>query len=114
MIQVNDLLDSTIAPLTIEKSDGTKLQLFQKDLSAGSVLDFVETEEGPERNAMLLRLVAQGICQEDGSPVFQTEEDMQRLREMPIRIFEQLSTAVVDAAGISASEDDEEGEEKNS
>lgn len=112
LISVEDLLGSTVTPFTITKSDGSEMTLYQKDLPAGAVLDFVETEEGSERNGALLVLVTQAVCQEDGTPVF-TPEDEDRLRDMPVRIFEQISTAVVAAAGLGG--DEEEGEEpKNS
>ena len=116
MINVNDLLVSAVTPFEITHSDGHSQTIFQKDLSAGAVLSFVETREGAERNAALLVLVAQAICQEDGSSVFVSEEDLARLEQMPVRIFQQLSDAVVEAAGIKSSDDDDkdEGGEGNS
>ena len=106
----NELLKSSITPIEVEKADGSLLTCYQRDLSAGDILDFVTYAEGKERNEALLKLVAKAIVDEDGTPVF-TNEDMTKLRNMPVRIFQQLSDAVVEAAGLGVT-DDEEGDEK--
>ncbi len=102
----NELLSSSITSFEVTKADGTTLTCYQRDLSAGDVLDFVHVEEGPKRNEALLRLVSLAIVEEDGTAVF-SGTDIGQLRDMPVKIFQQLSDAVVKAAGLEEVEEDE-------
>ncbi len=108
----NELLKSAITPISVEKADGSLLTCHMRDLSAGDILDFVTYEVGEVRNEALLQLVAKAIVEEDGTPVF-TDKDLKELRDMPVRIFQQLSDAVVRAAGLGEDDDKEGGEKGN-
>ena len=89
--------------LEIKMTDGRTGHVFRRDLPAGDVLDFVESEEGPERNEALMRLVARAIVNQDGSPKF-SEMDLGELRDMPVNIFQQMATAVTEASGVVVEE----------
>ena len=102
----NELLESFITSFEVTKTDGSKLTCYQQDICAGDVLDFVHVEEGPERNEALLRLISLAIVDEDGEQIFKGT-GMKQLRKMPVKIFEQLSNAVVEAAGLNTTEEDE-------
>ena len=100
-----DLLSpGKINELPITLTDGRDGLVYRRDLPAGNVIDFAESEEGPERNEMLLRLVAQAICKDtQGTPMF-SEMDLDELRNMPIGVFQQMATAVTEASGVTVGE----------
>lgn len=110
-----DLLrPSDIEKITLTLDNGEVGFVHQRELPTGVVIKFVQTPEGPERGEALLEMVAQGLCKDDGTRLFE-EHQMDELSNMPIKIFDQISTAVMEKAGINADvqPDGEEGEEGN-
>jgi len=78
-------------PLPLKDMDGI---VYIKPPSAGSVLAFTEQKEGRARNESLLKLIAEGVVDEKGDPLFDDSVAVEDLKKMSISVFNELATAV--------------------
>lgn len=98
-------------------------QVYLRPLPAGDVLDFMEQRQGESadvkggggdtkaRRKALMRLISRAVVHADGSPMF-SEEGMERLNDIPVLVFNEISAVVLEAAGIVVqSTEDSEGKD---
>jgi hypothetical protein len=96
-------------------------QVYLRPLPAGDVLDFMEQrqknlEPGASQKgnrSALMRLISRAVVHEDGKPMF-SEENMDRLNDIPVLVFNEISGVVLEAAGIVVGVGAEESEGKGS
>jgi hypothetical protein len=73
-----------------------------RQLAANDVMEFTDLPKDAttkERRLALMRLIARAVADENGKSLF-SEDDLGRLGEIPVVVFNELSEAVLDAAGI--------------
>jgi hypothetical protein len=104
--------DDLVSPLRIPElsKNGKPGIVYLKLLSAGDVLDFSEADEG-SRKERLLPLIAKAVVHQDGTPMF-SQEQVARLSEIRVDVFNRLSRAVTDKFNTMMSEEEESAKGK--
>ena len=74
--------------------DGDTGHVYVKDLPAGDVLVFTEMPEGPERNEGMMFLIAKALVDEDGNPLFTSEEEVREIKNVSMNVFNRLAQEV--------------------
>jgi len=99
-----------IAEIEINGKPGV---LFIRSLSALDVIDFagVETKTPQEQHDAMVKIITKSVVNEDGTPMFSSEADVEKLRNLRFKVFTAISSAVNDVAGLSAKVKDEAGKD---
>lgn len=96
-------LADLLAPGDLTKLDIPELNghVYIRAASAGAVMDFLEAGQGKLSMPAMLSVVAQSIVSEDGSPLFQSADDVAQLRNARMDVYTRLANAVTDKLGLA-------------
>ena len=84
--------------------------LFIRALSARDVLDFAGSEATtPDaQQAAMIKIITKAVVNQDGTPMFASEEDVEKLRDLRFKVFTAIVAAVNEVAGLGGTKAKEE------
>lgn len=105
--------ENPYTPLEIPEivKNGQPGVVYLKPLSTKAVIKFSKSQKDDNREDEILPLIVQALVNPDGTPIFRTEEDLARLQEMSMPVFNRISRAVM--AQIRGKDDTKEASESN-
>lgn len=86
--------DLTVVEVPELPKDGKPGIVYMRPLTAGVVIDMVVDSSNRPTGDALRTLISESICDKDGNPIFD-EENVDKLRDMRLDVFNRLSTAVM-------------------
>lgn len=95
----------------IPDADGNPGTVYVRAMSARDVLSLatLETKTTDEQQSAMIQIITKSVVNEDGTPMFPTAEDAERLRDLSFKVFNRLTTAVNEVAGVSKGADSGKG-----
>lgn len=74
-----------------------------KAMSARDILSFIgskKSESPEEQQAAIIALIQKTVVNPDGSPMFPSEDDVEKLKNLRFPVFTAIAQAVTEAAGL--------------
>lgn len=111
VLSVSDLLAAGRSALRFVEIPELQGGVYLRQMTAGDVMAFAEraqSKDEGDRENVVLETIAKSVVNEDGVRLF-ADDDIQKLRDMPISIFNKLSGAINEMTGIRAKEEEGKG-----
>ena len=118
LLTADDLIrggDQPSIPLEIPEisQDGVPGIVYILRVSAGVVLDFADAIQADDtsKNAAVIEMISKVVVDKNGTLLFGGEEGIERIRRVPVQIFNRLAEAVTNMADTSPDSDNDNDNE---
>lgn len=86
-----------------DPENGAPSIVYIRAMSARDVLSLavLETKTVDEQQSAMIQILVKSIVNPDGTPMFSSESDVEQLRNLSFKVFNRLTNAVNEVAGVT-------------